>query len=48
MSEVYVRRYFVVQLPLAVIEAARQRRVGFGEYVNNMGQVVRPSLGPRP
>lgn len=32
------------QIPLAVIEAARQRRVGLGEYVNEKGERVRPSF----
>lgn len=31
-------------IPLPVIEAARQRRQGFGEYVNEEGEIVRPSF----
>ena len=33
-------------IPDAVIEAARQRRAGPGEYVNERGEIVRPSFLP--
>jgi hypothetical protein len=33
-------------IPAAVIEAARQRRGGHGEYVNELGEVVQPSFLP--
>jgi hypothetical protein len=33
-------------IPLPVIEAARQRRAGFGEYVNAKGEIIRPSFLP--
>jgi hypothetical protein len=33
-------------IPTLVIEAARQRRGPYGEYVNEKGEVVRPSFLP--
>jgi hypothetical protein len=33
-------------IPEAVIEAARQRRVGYGEYVDENGEIVNPSFLP--
>jgi len=33
-------------IPDSVIQAARQRRVGFGEYVNEGGEIVRASFLP--
>jgi hypothetical protein len=33
-------------IPEAVIEIARQQRIGFGEYVSETGQIVAPSFLP--
>ena len=33
-------------IPVPVIKAARKRREGFGEYVNEKGEVIRPSFLP--
>ena len=33
-------------IPEAVIRAARERRIGFGEYVDENGEIVNPSFLP--
>ena len=33
-----------LHIPKAVIEAARQQKVRFGEYVNEKGEILRPSF----
>jgi hypothetical protein len=35
-------------IPPAVIETARQCRIGFAQYVNDLGEIVVPSFLPQP